>query len=83
MGVINKDTKYQVGFSLITGIGRVRLTQLEDHFANLEDAWKATATELRHSGLDNGTIRSITSWRPKISLEAKMEKFDRYRVKVE
>ncbi len=82
MGVTNKDIKYRVGFSLIPGIGRVRLTQLENHFASLADAWKATATELRQSGLDNGSIRAITSWRPKISLEAEMEKLERYGVKV-
>lgn len=77
-----KDIKYWVGFSLIPGIGRVRLTQLENHFGNLEDAWKATPAELRHSGLDNGSIRAITSWQPKVSLEAEMEKLDRYGVKV-
>ena len=78
----NKDIKYWVGFSFIPGIGRVRLTQLESYFGNLEDAWKAIPTELKHAGLDSGAIHAITSWRPKISLEAEMEKLDRYGVKV-
>ena len=78
----NKDIKYWVGFSFIPGIGRVRLTQLESYFGNLEDAWKAIPTELKHAGLDSGAIHAITSWRPKISLEAEMEKLDRYSVKV-
>lgn len=78
----NKDIKYWIGFSLIPGIGRVRLTQLETYFGNLEDAWKATAAELKQSGLDNGSIRAVTSWRPKISLEAEMEKLERYGVKL-
>ncbi len=77
-----EDIKYWVGFSLTPGIGRVRLTQLENHFGNLEDAWKATPGELKQSGLDNGSIRAITSWRPKVSLEAEMERLDRYGVKV-
>jgi len=77
-----KDIKYWVGFSLVPGIGRVRLTQLENYFGNLEDAWKATPGELKQSGLDNGSIQAITSWRPKVSLEAEMEKLDRYKVKV-
>ena len=76
-----KDIKYWVGFSLISGIGRVRLTQLENYFKNLEDAWKAGPAELKQAGLDNGSIRSVTSRRPKISLEAEMEKLDRYGVK--
>ncbi len=79
--VSNKDIKYWVGFSLIPGIGRVRLTQLENYFGDLEKAWHAVPADLKQSGLDNGSIRAITSWRPKLSLEAEMEKLDRYGVK--
>jgi len=78
----NKDIKYWVGFSIIPGIGRVKLTQLENYFGNLENAWKAAPTDLKHAGLDSNSIRAITSWRPKLSLEAEMEKLDRYGVKV-
>jgi len=78
----NKDLKYWVGFSLIPGIGRSRLAQLESHFGNLEAAWQAAPDDLKHSGLDSGSIRAITTWRQKISLEAEMEKLDRYGVKV-
>jgi len=78
----NKDTKYWVGFNIIPGIGRVKLTQLENYFGRLADAWKATPAELKHSGLDNSSIHAVTSWRPKISLEAEMEKLDRYGIKV-
>lgn len=78
----NKDIKYWVGFSLIPGIGRVRLTQLENYFGGLENAWQATPADLKHSGLDSSSIHAITSWRPKLSLEAEMEKLDRYGVKV-
>lgn len=78
----NKDLKYWVGFSLIPGIGRVRLTQLKNYFGSLEAAWNATPADLKHSGLDSGSIRAITSWQPRLSLEAEMEKLDRYGVKV-
>ena len=78
----NKDIKYWVGFSLIPGIGRVRLTQLENYFGSLEKAWQAAPAELKQAVLDRGAIQAITSWRPKISLEAEMEKLDRYGVKV-
>ena len=71
-----------MGFSITPGIGRVRLGLLENHFGSLEDAWKATPGDLRQAGLDSGSIRAITSWRPKISLEAELEKLDRYKVKV-
>jgi len=79
--VTKKDIKYWVGFSLVPGIGRVRLTQLESHFGNLEDAWKATPADLKQAGLDSSSIRAINSWRPRVSLEAEMEKLDRYGVK--
>ncbi len=82
MKATNKDIKYWVGFSLISGIGRVRFSQLENYFGSLENAWKATPAELKQSGLDSRSIRAINSWRPKISLEAEMEKLERYGVKV-
>ncbi|MFQ5996397.1 MAG: DNA-processing protein DprA [Dehalococcoidales bacterium] len=78
----NKDIKYWVGFSLIPGIGRVKLTQLENYFGSMEKAWQAAPAELKQAGLDRGAIQAITSWRSKISLEAEMEKLDRYGVKV-
>ena len=78
----NKDIKYWVGFSLVPGIGRVKLTQLENYFGNLEGAWKATPTDLKQSGLDSSSIRAITACQPKISLEAEMEKLGRYGVRV-
>ncbi|MFH1383180.1 MAG: DNA-processing protein DprA [Chloroflexota bacterium] len=76
------DIKYRVGFSLVPGIGRVRLSQLESHFGNLADAWKATSGELKQSGLDSASVRAITTWRPKIELDEEMEKLDRFGVKV-
>jgi DNA processing protein len=77
-----KDLKYWIGFTIIPGIGRTRLAQLESYFGNMEAAWRAAPADLRQSGLDSGTIRAITTWRPKISLEAEMEKLDGYGIKV-
>ena len=77
-----KDIKYWVGFSLIPGIGRVKLAQLENYFSSLDKAWQATTVDLKHAGLDKNSIRAVTSWRPKISLEAEMEKLNRFGVKV-
>ncbi|MFC1952468.1 DNA-processing protein DprA [Chloroflexota bacterium] len=77
-----KDTKYWVGFSLISGIGRVRFAQLESYFESLENAWKVAPAELKQAGLDSGSVKAITSRRPKISLEEEAEKLERYGVKV-
>jgi DNA processing protein len=78
----DKDIKYWVAFSMIPRIGRVRLSQLENYFGSLEQAWQATSAELKHAGLDSGSVNAINYWRPKISLEAEMEKLDRYGIKV-
>jgi predicted Rossmann fold nucleotide-binding protein DprA/Smf involved in DNA uptake len=53
--LIKKNIKYWVGFSLRPGIGRVRFSQLENYFQNLENAWKATPAELKQAGLDSGS----------------------------
>ncbi|HUU63985.1 MAG TPA: DNA-processing protein DprA [Dehalococcoidia bacterium] len=76
------DTKYWVGFTLIPGIGRVRLSRLEQYFGKLERAWQASATELETAGLDSRSIEAVISNRPKISLDAEMEKLERYKVTV-
>ena len=65
----DKDIKYWVGFSLIPGIGRVRFAQLENHFGNLENAWQATAADLKKTGLDRNAVQAIATWQPKISLD--------------
>ena len=66
-----------IGFSLVPGIGRVKLTQLENYFGNLQDAWQATPAELKHSGLDKNSINAITARRAKVSLETGTEKVRR------
>ena len=77
----NNDLKYRVGFSFIPGIGRVRLGQIESHFSKLEQAWNASASELKQARLEDAAIKSIVSSRPKIDLEAEMEKLARYSVR--
>ena len=59
------DLKYWIGFTKIPGIGRVRLTQLQDYFGDLESAWIASARSLKATGLDSRTVETILSWRPK------------------
>ena len=77
-----KDIRYWVGFSFIPSIGRVRLNRLETYFGNLTDAWQAEPTELTRAGLDSKVVRSIISWRPRIDLDAEMEKLEQLGVQV-
>ena len=75
------ETKYWVGFSYIPGIGRVRLSRLLNHFKNLKSAWEATPAELKEAGLEPRAVKAISTLKPKISLEAEMEKLERYKIK--
>ncbi|MDD5127258.1 MAG: DNA-processing protein DprA [Dehalococcoidales bacterium] len=74
MNTAANDLKYWVGFNIIPGIGRVKFSQLEQHFGALETAWQAPAAELKRAGLDNSIIDEIVSWRGKIDLDEEMEK---------
>ena len=77
MTVNSKDIKYWVGFNIIPGIGRVRFSQLENHFGSLGQAWQADPAGLKKAGLDDSAVRAIGRWRPEINLEAEMEKLAR------
>ena len=76
------DIQYWVGFNLIPGIGKVKFNQLESYFSNLVDAWQADSSELKQAGLDRKTASNINNWRSRISLDAEMEKLERYGVHV-
>jgi DNA processing protein len=76
------ELKYWIGFSRIPSIGKVRISQLKEHFSNLEDAWRAPASELKQAGLDSRSVNAIIALRPRISLDDEMEKLERYKVKV-
>jgi len=82
LAMTKKDIKYWVGFSLIPGIGRVKLSQLESNFGSLGKAWQATPAKLKSAGLDKGAINAVTYWQSRISLDEEIEKLDRYGVKV-
>ena len=76
------ELKYWVAFSGIAGIGRVRISQLRAHFGRLQDAWKAPQGKLKQAGLDSRSIAALMDLRPRISLDAEMEKLERHSVKV-
>ena len=76
------EVKYWIGFSLIPGIGRIKLSLLEAYFGDLERAWNASAAELRTAGLDAKSTETILTLRGRISLDAELEKLERHKVKV-
>lgn len=75
------ELKYWVGLSRIPGIGRVRFSQLREHFGSLEHAWEAPETELKRAGLDSRSIDALLVLRPRISLDTEMKKLEHYQIK--
>lgn len=76
-----KELKYWVGFSLIPGIGRIRMSRLEKHFSSLEDAWQADTSQLKAAGLESSVLRSVNLKRPRISPDEEMDKMSRLGVR--
>ncbi len=76
------ELKYWVAFSGIPGIGRVRISQLKGYFGSLQDAWKAPEGKLKQAGLDARSIDALVTLRPRTSVDAGMEKLERYKVTV-
>jgi DNA processing protein len=76
------DPRYWVGFNLISQIGPIKARRLLDHFGDLERAWRASAIDLARSGLDRRALENVLEARPKIDLDAEMEKIARAGVRV-
>ncbi|MFQ5872962.1 MAG: DNA-protecting protein DprA, partial [Dehalococcoidia bacterium] len=74
------DLKYWVAFNRIQGIGRAKVLAMEEHFGNLEEAWRADAGELKKAGLDKRSVGNIVSQRPKIDPDAEMEALQKHRI---
>jgi DNA processing protein len=79
---LKEEVKYWVGFNNIPGIGRVRLTQLENYFGSLENAWRASIGEIKRAGLDAAALRAISQHRDNISPDEKMEQLVKSEVQV-
>lgn len=73
--------KYWVSFQRIPGVGRARLSLLENYFGDMERAWQAPASELVAAGLEAKVVSAIVQARPRLSPDAEEEKLARFRVK--
>lgn len=67
------DLKYWIAFSRIPSVGRVRFKRLTDHFADLEEAWRAPQTQLELAGLDRRTAETVGAARAKIDPDRELD----------
>src|SRR3990172_12324608 len=73
-----EDLKYWVALNRIAGLGRVRYSLLENHFPSMEEAWQASASELKAAGLDGKLAGRIAAERAEISPDEEMERLSRH-----
>lgn len=66
---------YWVGFSIIKGIGAVRLKALADYFGDLEQAWNAPLSNLRDTGLSEKICERIVQVRKELELDQYIKRF--------
>lgn len=76
------DVRFWVGFSLIPGIGPVRIQRLLDYFGDLDLAWLADSRELARAGLEAKTVEVVVARRREIDLDAAMAKIERLGLQV-
>ncbi|MDE3089627.1 MAG: DNA-processing protein DprA [Chloroflexota bacterium] len=76
------DARYWVGFNLIPQIGPMKARRLLDHFGDLAAAWRASPIDLAAAGLDRRALDNVIAARPKIDLDAEMDKIARAGVRV-
>jgi DNA processing protein len=74
------ERKYWIAFSRVPRVGRVRFSQLEDHFGSLAAAWRAPVGELRSAGLDPSAARACLAARPHVEPDAELELLQRHGV---
>lgn len=77
------DLAYWIAFNRVPGVGPARFRALLDFFGeDLGAAWAADSWTLARAGLDRRTIESITTTRPKISLDRELELVSKHGVTV-
>ena len=63
------DRRYWVGFTLVKGIGAVRLQALLDYFGNAEGAWSASPFDLVAAGLSPKLAERVIQVRNSVNLD--------------
>jgi DNA processing protein len=76
------DKRYWIGFTLIKGIGAVRLQALIHHFGDLEAAWNAAPQELAGTGLGPKLIERIQQARNGVDLDRVTEQIHKQGIHV-
>ncbi|MCG8350048.1 MAG: DNA-processing protein DprA [Chloroflexales bacterium] len=70
----SSDTRYYLGFNLVSGIGPIRLARLIEYSGSVEAAWNATFGDLAAAGMDAKSSATLLAARAKLDLDAELER---------
>jgi DNA processing protein len=77
-----EDKRYWVGFTLVKGIGAVRLQALRNHFGDVQTAWNASPFDLVTAGLSPKLAERVVQVRKSLNLDEYMAQVEKNKVKV-
>ncbi|MCX6080043.1 MAG: DNA-processing protein DprA [Chloroflexi bacterium] len=77
-----EDKRYWVGFTLVKGIGAVRLQTLIDHFGDVGTAWNASPFDLVAAGIGPKLAERVIQVRNKVNLDEYMAQAENNSIKI-
>ncbi len=76
------DKRYWVGFTLVKGIGAVRLQALIDHFGDITTAWNASPFDLAAAGIGRKLSERVIQVRRDVNLDDYMAQVEKNAIKI-
>lgn len=77
-----EDKRYWVGFTLVKGIGAVRLQALIDHFGDIATAWNASPFDLVAAGLSRKLAERVVQLRKDVDLDDYLDRVEKNSIKI-
>jgi len=77
-----EDKRYWVGFTLVKGIGAVRLRALLDYFGTAEAAWNATAFDLVAAGIGPKLAERVLQVRKSVNLDEVLAQAEKNQIRI-
>lgn len=77
-----EDKRYWVGFTLVKGIGSVRLQGLLNYFGDAETAWKASPIDMVAAGISPRLAERVIQVRNGVDLDEYMARVERDQIRI-
>lgn len=82
MSTFENDKKYFNAFNLFPEVGSIKFKKLLAYFRNLENAWQASAAELKQAGIDEKLSEKIVAERNQINPDKELEKLSEENIEI-